>query len=81
MSLNQVSAGARVGDIVVIEQGLKPGQRVVVDGLDKLRDGARVTVVDRAAQNLQAAQAAGKNGRHKRDGSGAAGKRRASAAQ
>ncbi|OQS44536.1 MdtA/MuxA family multidrug efflux RND transporter periplasmic adaptor subunit [Chromobacterium haemolyticum] len=81
VSLSQVSAGARVGDIVVIEQGLKPGQRVVVDGLDKLRDGAKVTVVDRAAQNRQAAQAAGKNGRHKRDGSGPAGKRRASAAQ
>nr|WP_276539412.1 MdtA/MuxA family multidrug efflux RND transporter periplasmic adaptor subunit [Chromobacterium alkanivorans] len=81
VSLNPVSAGARVGDIVIVEQGLKPGQRVVVDGLDKLRDGAKVTVVDRAAQSRQAAQGAGKNGRHKRDGSGPAGKRRASAAQ
>lgn len=80
VSLAKVSAGARVGDIVVIEQGLKPGQRVVVDGLDKLRDGAKVAVVDRAAQNSQAAAGAGK-GRHKRDGSGAAGKRHASAAQ
>nr|WP_240352171.1 MdtA/MuxA family multidrug efflux RND transporter periplasmic adaptor subunit [Chromobacterium alkanivorans] len=81
VSLNPVSAGARVGDIVIVEQGLKPGQRVVVDGLDKLRDGAKVTVVDRAAQSRQAAQGAGKTGRHKRDGSGPAGKRRASAAQ
>ncbi|WP_231589174.1 MdtA/MuxA family multidrug efflux RND transporter periplasmic adaptor subunit [Chromobacterium sp. LK11] len=81
VSLNPVSAGARVGDIVIVEQGLKPGQRVVVDGLDKLRDGAKVTVVDRAAQSRQATQGSGKNGRHKRDGSGPAGKRRASAAQ
>ncbi|MFC4490363.1 MdtA/MuxA family multidrug efflux RND transporter periplasmic adaptor subunit [Chromobacterium aquaticum] len=81
VSLAKVSAGARVGDIIVIEQGLKPGQRVVVDGLDKLRDGAKVAVVDRAAQNSQAAAGAGNSGRHKRDGSGAAGKRHASAAQ
>src|SRR5207245_7450449 len=32
----------RVGSFWIVEQGLKPGERVVVEGLDKVRAGARV---------------------------------------
>jgi membrane fusion protein (multidrug efflux system) len=37
-----VKVGERVGSEWVIEQGLKPGQRVVTDGLFKIRPGAPV---------------------------------------
>lgn len=49
VSLTQITTGFVSGDNTVITQGLQPGQRVVVDGLDKLRDGAKVDVIDRAA--------------------------------
>jgi multidrug efflux system membrane fusion protein len=39
-----VTLGPVSGERVSIQDGLKPGERVVVDGLDKLRDGALVAV-------------------------------------
>jgi multidrug efflux system membrane fusion protein len=38
-----VTLGVPDGDDVAIDAGLKPGERVVVDGADRLRDGATVT--------------------------------------
>lgn len=40
-----VNAGARVGDQWLIEQGLKAGETVVVEGVQKARAGARVRPV------------------------------------
>jgi membrane fusion protein, multidrug efflux system len=40
-----VTVGVPDGDDVAVDAGLKPGERVVVDGADRLRDGA--TVVER----------------------------------
>jgi membrane fusion protein (multidrug efflux system) len=37
-----VKAGTRVGTLWVIDEGLVPGDRVVVEGLQKVRDGAPV---------------------------------------
>jgi membrane fusion protein (multidrug efflux system) len=37
-----VRVGERSGSLWIIEQGLEPGQRVVVEGLQKVRDGAAV---------------------------------------
>ncbi len=42
VSMRTVKAGARVGDLWVIDEGLKPGERIVVEGLQKVRDGATV---------------------------------------
>jgi multidrug efflux system membrane fusion protein len=39
-----VKTGAADGDLVAIENGLQPGDRVVISGIDKLRDGAKVIV-------------------------------------
>nr|WP_233158595.1 MdtA/MuxA family multidrug efflux RND transporter periplasmic adaptor subunit [Chromobacterium sp. ASV5] len=78
VSISKVVAGPASGDDTIIEQGLKPGQRVVVDGVDKLRDGAKVKVIDRAAQ---ARAAASGQPHRKRDASDASGKRHASAAR
>ena len=43
VAARNVTLGVSEGDDVVIEAGLKPGERVVVDGADRLRDGATVT--------------------------------------
>ncbi len=43
VAARNVTLGVAEGDDVVIEAGLKPGERVVVDGADRLRDGATVT--------------------------------------
>lgn len=37
-----VRTGAQVGGLVVVESGLRPGDRVVADGIQKIRDGALV---------------------------------------
>jgi RND family efflux transporter MFP subunit len=45
VSIRQVSVGDRVGKLWIITEGLKPGERVVVEGLLKVRDGASVKPV------------------------------------
>jgi RND family efflux transporter MFP subunit len=42
VDVRKVQLGQRVGSFWIVEQGLKPGERVVVEGLDKVRAGARV---------------------------------------
>ena len=44
-----VKAGARVGNIWVIESGLKPGEKVIVEGLQKVQPGVKVNREDREA--------------------------------
>lgn len=61
VSVNAVTTGETSGSNTIIAQGLQAGQTVVVDGLDKLRDGAQIVPVDRNAQvaGTAAAPAAG----------------------
>ena len=42
MDIRPVQVGPRTGSLWIIEQGVKPGERVVVEGLDKVRPGAKV---------------------------------------
>jgi membrane fusion protein (multidrug efflux system) len=42
VATRQVHVGDRVGTMWVITNGLKPGDRVVVEGQQKLRSGMRV---------------------------------------
>ena len=42
VTVQPVQLGPVEGERVVVENGLKPGEQVVVDGADKLREGARV---------------------------------------
>lgn len=42
VAMRIVKAGPRVGSAWVIDEGLKPGERVIVEGLQKVRDGATV---------------------------------------
>jgi len=66
VSIAQIATGFVSGDNTVVTQGLQPGQRVVVDGLDKLRDGAKIEVIDRTAAD----PSSGKDQRRDRNGSG-----------
>ncbi|HUH66987.1 MAG TPA: MdtA/MuxA family multidrug efflux RND transporter periplasmic adaptor subunit [Syntrophales bacterium] len=43
-AVRQVKAGPTEGDNVSIEEGLKPGELVVVEGADRLRDGNKVEI-------------------------------------
>lgn len=47
VSLVKVKIGNISGDNTIIEEGLEPGQVIVIDGVDKLRDGAKIKIVDR----------------------------------
>src|SRR5256712_1708159 len=42
VDVRKVQLGQRVGSFWIVEQGVKPGERVVVEGLDKVRAGAKV---------------------------------------
>jgi membrane fusion protein, multidrug efflux system len=42
VAMRTVKARERIGDLWVIDEGLKPGERIVVEGLQKVRDGAIV---------------------------------------
>src|SRR6266446_1727854 len=50
VELRKVSVGMAEGDSVSVESGLAPGELVVVEGSDRLRDGAKVEIPDRAAR-------------------------------
>lgn len=43
VSVRPVTLGASQGERVAVVSGLAPGERVVTDGADRLRDGAKVT--------------------------------------
>jgi membrane fusion protein (multidrug efflux system) len=45
VSIRTVTVGERVGKLWIITEGLKAGERVVVEGLQKVRDGAPVKAV------------------------------------
>ena len=48
-TVRPIKLGAPQGDNVAIESGVEPGERVVVDGADRLREGARVELPDPSA--------------------------------
>lgn len=59
VTVRPVKPGPVQGDMTVAETGVTPGELVVVDGLDKLKEGASVEVVSDDA----AARAAGSGGK------------------
>jgi multidrug efflux system membrane fusion protein len=46
VSVRPVTLGVADGDRVAVSAGLKPGERVVTEGGDRLRDGAPVELPD-----------------------------------
>jgi membrane fusion protein (multidrug efflux system) len=45
VDLRKVEVGERVGSLWIIEEGLKPGERIVVEGVEKVRAGEKVKPV------------------------------------
>ncbi|HTP38417.1 MAG TPA: MdtA/MuxA family multidrug efflux RND transporter periplasmic adaptor subunit [Steroidobacteraceae bacterium] len=64
VSMRQVVTGNTDGDRVAITMGLMPGDTVVVDGADQLRDGARIALAGAAG----APSGAGQGQRRRRQG-------------
>lgn len=58
VALRRVETGPVDGEHTVVKQGVEPGQRVVIDGVDNLRDGARVDPIDKEAAERAASQPA-----------------------
>ena len=54
VTVRAVKTGPADGDRVTVESGLAAGERIVVDGLDRLREGARVELASRPAQDASA---------------------------
>jgi membrane fusion protein, multidrug efflux system len=67
--VHPVTLGARDGDFYAVESGLSPGDRVVTDGADRLRDGAKVAIPEASKTPGPAAPGSGK-GRGKWQGEG-----------
>jgi multidrug efflux system membrane fusion protein len=44
VSVHPIKLGAQDGDFFAVDSGLSPGDRVVTDGADRLRDGAKVSI-------------------------------------
>ena len=54
VALRTVQTGALDGDWIGVRGNLKAGERVVVDGAERLRDGSSVAIVDASARDLPA---------------------------
>src|SRR6266540_4069470 len=71
VELRKVSVGIAEGDNVSIDSGLASGELVVVEGSDRLRDGAKVEIPDaasRAAPGEGKAPAKGEGKRRRKEG-------------
>jgi membrane fusion protein, multidrug efflux system len=69
VSVHPVTLGARDKDLYAVVSGLSPGDRVVTDGIDWLRDGSKVSIPDPSKTPSAPAPDAGK-GRGKWSGDG-----------
>jgi multidrug efflux system membrane fusion protein len=49
VALRPVTVGPTEGQLTAIESGLQPGERVVTDGVDRIREGAKVQVTEPGA--------------------------------
>ena len=55
--IQPVQVGERSGNLWIINEGLHPGQRVVVEGIQKVREGMTVTTTNFAATSIAQAAA------------------------
>ena len=75
MEQRPVTVAQRVGDDIVIEKGLRPGETVVTEGQLRLEQGTRVQISD-SNGNTQGGARGGRGGRGRGQGQGAAAGRR-----
>lgn len=58
VSMRPIRSGANDGDLVSVQGQLQPGESVVTDGADRLRDGAQIEVIAAAGEAASAAKLA-----------------------
>jgi multidrug efflux system membrane fusion protein len=63
VKVQKITLGPAQGDNIAVTDGLAPGDMVVTDGADKLRDGAKVTLP--GEKNSGDAGSSGKGGHHR----------------
>ncbi len=68
VTVHPVKLGPTEGETAAIESGLSVGEIVVVDGTDKLREGAKVETAERNAAAAPADGGAPKHGKRRSDG-------------
>jgi multidrug efflux system membrane fusion protein len=49
VTVRQIKTGPAQGDAIAIDTGIAPGELIVIDGTDKLREGAKVEPISRRA--------------------------------
>jgi len=68
VTVRMVKLGPTEGETAAIESGLSAGEVVVVDGTDKLREGAKVEISERNAGSAPEDGGVPKHGKRRRDG-------------
>jgi membrane fusion protein (multidrug efflux system) len=56
VALRTIQPAETVGDLLIVREGLKPGERVIVDGIQKARPGSKVNPTTAAAGSPSAAK-------------------------
>lgn len=72
VSVRPVQLGITDGDHVEVRSGLVPGDRIVIDGADKLREGGKVVIRSEAAASTPAAPDAKQGAKKQRPAGGQA---------
>jgi multidrug efflux system membrane fusion protein len=68
VSVRPITIGPNDGPMAAVNSGLSDGERVVVDGTDRLRDGAKVRIPGSGAPPTKAAPANGTQPQNRRSG-------------
>jgi len=69
VAVRPIGLGPSEGDLIAVQSGLEAGELVVVDGADKLREGAKVSLGEREGpEGKSAAGAESPKSAHPRDG-------------
>ena len=70
VTLREVKTGPTEGDATLVESGVEPGELIVVDGMDRLREGARIELAsaDKGAARKGGDGERGKGGGNRRKG-------------
>ena len=65
--VQKITTGASLGNRIVVEQGLKEGDLIVIDGTDKLRDGVPITIANLNKDNKNKLENSTENKPHYRN--------------
>ncbi len=68
VALRLIKTGPTHGDRTLITDGLKPGEKVITQGVDRLRDGSKVEVIDPNAKPPPGPEGDGAKGKGKGPG-------------